>query len=114
MAQQFPPQPFFGPTQDAGEMWLRLFHQSAQAWAEASIGCAMTLAQIGAAQAKAFRQVSGLYGWRGTPWAPSPDEMLREQFLFAEDQVAHLADSVRTTLDDLKSLRDKPAQDTLP
>ncbi|MEO6339534.1 MAG: hypothetical protein ABIO39_05820 [Caulobacteraceae bacterium] len=112
MAKKLPAQP--PPTQDAGEMWLRLFHESAHAWAEASIGCAMTLAQIGAAQARAFHQLTGLSGWRGTSWLQSPDEMLREQFLFAEDQVERLADAARTTMDDLKHLREQPARDILP
>ena len=100
MAQQLPPQ----SAPDAGEMWLRLFHESTHAWAEASISCAMTLAQIGAAQARAFHQLTGfgMTGWRGSSWLQSPDEMLREQLLFAEDQVERLADGVRTTMDDLR------------
>ena len=110
MAQQLPPQ----PAQDAGEIWLRLFHESAHAWCEASIGCAMTLAQIGAAQTKAFHQLTGLSRWRGASWLQSPDEMLREQYLFAEDQVERLADGVRTTMEDLKHLREQPSRDTLP
>lgn len=110
MTQPFPPP----STEDAGEAWLRLFHQSASAWAEASIGCALTLAQIGAAQAEAFHHLTGISGWRRASWLPSPGEMLREQLLFAEDQVEHLADSVRTTMDDLKTLREPSARDTLP
>lgn len=109
MAQQ-PPL----PAQDAGEAWLRMFHESAHAWCEASIGCAMTLARIGAAQAEAFNHLTGMPVWAGRSWLRSPDEVLREQFLFAEDQVEHLADSVRATLDDLKQVREAPTRDTLP
>lgn len=88
---------------DFGGAWLRLLQEGASAWTEGCVAGAATLARTSVAQTNFLFDLVGLGGSsaRVARWLNAPDELLREELLFAEMQAERLAEGARATLGSL-------------